>query len=94
MGDVYGRILFFVNFLFKDVHQHRFPNPATELDRFNIWLDILGNQDLRAMDPAKVYNNRRVCSSHFLPKYFSIGNPKLHRNAVPTLDMPGKSMVS
>ncbi|GLV46227.1 hypothetical protein CBL_20679, partial [Carabus blaptoides fortunei] len=69
-----------------DVHQHRFPNPATHLDRFNTWLVILGSQDLLAMDPAKVYNNRRICSAHFLPKYFSLGNPKLHRNAVPTLD--------
>ncbi|GLV44630.1 hypothetical protein CBL_02860 [Carabus blaptoides fortunei] len=69
-----------------DVHQHRFPNPATHLDRFNTWLEILRSEDLRAMDPAKVYTNRRICSAHFLPKYQSPGNPRLHRNAVPTLD--------
>ncbi|GLV32134.1 hypothetical protein CBL_11909 [Carabus blaptoides fortunei] len=69
-----------------DVHQHRFPNPAIHLDRFNTWLEILGSEDLHAMDPAKLYTNRRICSAHFLPKYRSPGNPRLHRNAVPTLD--------
>ncbi|KAI4470647.1 thap domain-containing protein 9 [Holotrichia oblita] len=76
------------------VHYHRFPNPKTDISRFNTWLDILNIRELRLLDPGTVYNNKRVCSIHFDAKYKSEGNPRLHYNAIPTMTVSDEPLPS
>lgn len=72
--------------------RHRFPNPAKERKRFEIWLDILKNPALKMEDCCKIYNNRKICHVHFLPSDFQ-ANQVLRKTAVPSLYLNGTPIL-
>lgn len=75
----------------KDVcsRRHRFPNPRNDFERYNKWIELIGNSALATIDPQTVYANKRICRRHFVKEYISPGYNRLHRNALPTLFLPG-----
>ncbi|KAI4461517.1 thap domain [Holotrichia oblita] len=64
-------------------HQHSFPNPDILPERFQLWLDRIGNEDLQEVPKKTLYRTYRVCQLHFRPEYISRNN-RLLRSAVPS----------
>lgn len=68
--------------------KHRFPNPVKDMTRFQKWLLLCGNLELRGQPPERVYSHFRVCADHFLPNDFGPNNV-LKKTAVPSLNLSG-----
>lgn len=70
---------------------HRFPNPETNMEKFQTWLANIGG-DINKLDTNVIVQNRRVCARHFedMHKY---PNNRLCKLAVPILNMPGNDNI-
>lgn len=82
--------LFFFNFCvigLDNISLHLFPNPDKDPDRFRTWVYAIGG-DILALDNSTIFKNRRICHSHFEPRYHTRSG-KLSANAVPTLHLAG-----
>ncbi|XP_017881058.1 uncharacterized protein LOC108625503, partial [Ceratina calcarata] len=67
--------------------RHRFPNPIKDENRFKQWLQLVGNEKILNMDPARVFRNYRVCHEHFTPEDKS-SNSFLKRTTIPSRNLP------
>ncbi|CAH1980459.1 unnamed protein product, partial [Acanthoscelides obtectus] len=70
---------------------HRFPNPKKFMYVFVQWMDCIGNEAVRDMDPITVYNGYRVCHAHFTEED-NYGNNRLRKDAVPSLNLPDQQI--
>lgn len=69
--------------------RHRFPNPCKDRIRYNKWVELTGNAKLYDVEPMRVYENYRVCHSHFTDDSKS-ANMYIKRTSLPSLLLPGK----
>ena len=71
----------------RKASRHRFPNPGKDIDRFQIWIQLISNEKLSEMDPMRVFNNFRVCHEHFTIDD-KASNMYLQRTAIPSRNLP------
>ncbi|CAH2007863.1 unnamed protein product [Acanthoscelides obtectus] len=71
--------------------RHRFPNPTKFMYVFVQWVDCIGNEVVRDIDPITVYNRYRVCHAHFTVED-NYGNNRLRKDAVPSLNLPDQQI--
>lgn len=71
---------------------HIFPNPDRNLERFKLWLSATGDVNLKQKGARRVYISHKICHKHFAVKYYAPNN-KLSKDAVPTLNLPGKQTL-
>lgn len=76
----------------KSSTRHRLPNPAKSLLPFNEWLEAIGRNEIKTMDPFRVYKNFRICHRHFAKEYLGT-NMYLKPSAVPTLFLPERRYI-
>ncbi|CAH1966458.1 unnamed protein product, partial [Acanthoscelides obtectus] len=69
----------------------RFPNPTKFMYVFVQWVDCIGNEAVRDIDPITVYNRYRVCHAHFTVED-NYGNNRLRKDAVPSLNLPDQQI--
>lgn len=65
-----------------------FPNPVKEAERFRRWVYAIGG-DILGFDNKFIYKYKKVCHKHF-DKRFHTWTNTLIRDAIPTLNLPGK----
>jgi hypothetical protein len=71
----------------NEIAFHRFP--LNNLDLSKIWLTFCDDEDVNALDLARL-KNPRVCSVHFLPEVYDRLSPKMKLKpfVVPTCNCP------
>lgn len=75
----------------ENIVLHRFPNPDTDIERFDAWTDAIGG-DILFMEKSSVYRLYRICHLHF-ESNFQSGSGRVTSNAVPTLALSGKILI-
>lgn len=71
--------------------RHRFPNPEKDKPRFGRWIQLSGNEKLVDMEPKRVYQNYRICHTHFSSESKAC-NMFLKRTSLPSLHLPSKCL--
>ncbi|XP_046384167.1 uncharacterized protein LOC124154462 [Ischnura elegans] len=73
---------------------YRLPHPFSDIyQRFPKWLALADNEELKEMDPLRVYVAKRVCERHFAGECFVVGTNKLKKNALPCRELPVKDLM-
>nr|XP_023028912.1 uncharacterized protein LOC111517106 isoform X2 [Leptinotarsa decemlineata] len=77
---------------------HRFPDPKTDSDRFDIWQKFVANNNLDNMTPEEICKKYMVCMRHFEKRFYTRRIPTLKEKvlsleAVPTLHLPADSCL-
>lgn len=72
--------------------RHRFPNPTKYKARFDKWIDIINNNELKLMAPQLVYKSKRICSLHFDRSSYK-SNKLLRNDSFPTLQLPNNDTL-
>ncbi|KAJ8717781.1 hypothetical protein PYW07_005711 [Mythimna separata] len=80
-----------LNSLDTNANLHKFPNLDKEKELFNKWVYSVGG-DILQLGNDHIFKYRRVCQVHFEQKYYCRSN-RLTKDAVPTRDMPGLSVL-
>lgn len=69
--------------------RHRFPNPKKNIENFRKWISLFPKSVFKDYTDLQIYNNLRICATHFGSNCYSIGLSKLNYDACPTAFMPG-----
>ncbi|KAG5875782.1 hypothetical protein JTB14_023530 [Gonioctena quinquepunctata] len=77
---------------------HRFPNPASDPERFDIWLKLVANESLIELSKDEIRRSYMVCRKHFESRFYSKLVPSTKEKvlsdlAVPTLNLPADSCL-
>lgn len=71
----------------KVTPRHRFPKDE---DMLKIWVQKSGNNKLLNKSADVIYNSYLICDKHFENSY-KVSFKRLIKDAVPTLNLPGKN---
>ncbi|KYB26041.1 hypothetical protein TcasGA2_TC033495 [Tribolium castaneum] len=69
---------------------HRFPKFNEQPERFRLFVEATGNDNLKKLTPRKIYDRIRICNNHFkLEDMRRVGDNRfaLFRHAVPSVNI-------